>query len=472
LNVLEAFHLRVAMHPSRIAVVDGSDVSTSYGDLDLRARSLAASWRGQGLVRGDRVLLALKVDADLYAALAALWMLGAVAVFSEPALGIGGLRNAVVATAPRAFLANGHYRVLPWLVPSVRRIALSLRMESGDRAMRDFEDMDPADHALISFTSGSTGRPKAIARSHGFLVSQDAAVAPLLASSEHHVDLVCFPVFVVSALGRGDTSVLPDWKSGRPDAMKPARVRTRCEAARVDRLLVSPAVAHIMGTHGLPSRTRTVFVGGGPVFPDLVRMLGSDQSAPEVVGVYGSTEAEPIAHCHVRSRDTASLRELSSGPGLLAGHVVDAAKVRIVDDEIQVSGDHVVGGYLDPARDAGIKVRDADGRLWHRTGDAGVFDDRGRLWLLGRHEGRVGGLWPFPVESAARAWSGVSKAALVAVAGQPVLAIEGDASHARSWTRSFQELGGSWVAPVGRIPVDRRHGSKVDLIALSRMLSD
>lgn len=468
MNVLEAFHLRVAMHPSRIAVIDGSDVATTYGDLDLRARSLAASWRDQGLVRGDRVLLAIKVDADLYAALAALWMIGAVAVFPEPALGLRGLRGAVEATSPRAFLANGMYRILRWIDSSVRSIGLRLSMGSAGCAPMGFEDMDPADHALISFTSGSTGSPKAIARSHGFLVAQDAALAPLLASPDHHVDLVCFPVFVVSALGRGDTSVLPDWRSGRPDALDPARVRRRCESAGVDRMLASPAVAGSLARHGLPSGVRTVFVGGGPVFPDLVETIRSDPAAPEVVAVYGSTEAEPIAHCHVR--DEAALRAMSSGPGLLAGDVVDAARVRIVDDEIQVSGHHVVGGYLDPSRDAGIKVRDADGMLWHRTGDAGVFDDAGRLRLLGRHEGRVAGLWPFVVEMEARGWRGVEKAALVDVAGEAVLAVQGDASLIAEWRRAFGVLGGSRVVSVRSIPVDRRHGSKVDLIALKRML--
>ena len=51
--------------------------------------------------------------------------------------------------------------------------------------------------------------------------------------------------------------------------------------------------------------------------------------------------------------------------------------------EIVVSGPHVLGGYLHGRGDSETKFR-VNGTVWHRTGDAGYFDDTGRLWLMGR----------------------------------------------------------------------------------------
>jgi long-subunit acyl-CoA synthetase (AMP-forming) len=85
---------------------------------------------------------------------------------------------------------------------------------------------------------------------------------------------------------------------------------------------------------------------------------------------------------------------------LLAGHPVEDIRLRIVDDEIQVAGAHVNGGYLDPAHDAENKIREGD-TVWHRTGDAGALGADGRLWLLGRigSEVTLGGRRVFPSPS-------------------------------------------------------------------------
>ncbi|KQN90120.1 hypothetical protein ASE95_15605 [Sphingomonas sp. Leaf231] len=459
MNILAAFAKKVRDHPARVAIVDGRGRSTSYAALEHRAARLAAAWTRRGLRSGDRVLLALMVDADLYASLAALWRIGAVAVFPEPALGLAGLRHAVAATAPRAFVANGIYRVLPWLVPAIRRVPLHLRLSAGEDRIDDLADLSADAHALISFTSGSTGAPKAIARSHGFLAAQDRAVAPLLAAPTPQVDLVGFPVFVVAGLGRGDTSVLPNWPLRRPHRAKAAAVARHCARAGVTRLLLSPAIAERIADD-VPPGAATLFVGGGPVFPDLVDRLHRTAPALRIVAVYGSTEAEPIAHHEMRGLD--------EGEGLIAGMIADGTRVRIEDNEILVAGDHVVSGYLDPTRNASTKRRDADGTIWHRTGDAGRFDADGTLRLLGRQDDRVGALWPFVVEAAARRWPGVRRAALVAIAGRPVLAIEGDRRHMSDWQARFAA---GEVRAVARIPTDRRHGAKTDTAALRRQLT-
>lgn len=471
MNILAAFAGQVAAHPDRIAIIDGRGRKTSFAALDARAAALADSWHTAGLRAGDRVLLALPLDADLYAALAALWRIGAAAVLPEPALGLSGLNHAASATAPRAVLTSGLYRLLPLLVPAVRSVPLKLSMRgsSGSYPTADLAGDAPA---LISFTSGSTGAPKAIVRSHGFLAAQDRAVAPLIATrSKTETDLVAFPVFVIANLGQGITSILPNWPLRAPGRAKAVRIRAHAERHGVTRLLLSPAISEILALGGMPAGAHTLFTGGGPVFPDLVARIREGAPKMRVVSVYGSTEAEPIAHCDAADVTEADWAAMRSHAGLLAGHPAASARVRIVDDEILVAGGHVVGGYLDPARDASTKVSDADGTIWHRTGDAGRFDGDGRLWLRGRLDGRVGLLWPFEVEAPARLWPGVRRAALAEVDGLAVLAIEGDEQFRDRWIAAASVLGVARIAPVKRIPVDRRHGSKIDHRALLQILS-
>lgn len=470
MTILQAFAERVMAHPDRTAIIDGKGRATSYAALEERGKVLATAWAARGIVAGDRVLIAVPVEADLYAALAALWRLGAVAVLPEPALGLAGIRHALNALRPRAWIGQGILAWLPFLVPAlfrIERLAVGGAAHSLPGTLQDWPDSHPA---LISFTSGSTGRPKAIVRTHGFLSAQNAAVAPLLASGRAEIDLVGFPVFVLANLGSGVTSVLPNWPLRQPARAKSVAIRDHLTRHGVTRLLLPPALAEKLADAPLPASVDHLFTGGGPVFPDLVDRLRAANPALKIVAVYGSTEAEPIAESVMSDLTQADRVTMAAGHGLLAGPPVAGIQVRIVDDEIQVAGGHVVQGYLDPADDAATKVRDAAGTVWHRTGDGGRFDAEGRLWLRGRLAGRAAGLWPFEIEVAARCWPGVRHAALVPVNGQPVLAIEGDERDKSTWDANARALGVGEVAALPKITLDRRHQSKVDYQALAEQL--
>ena len=142
--------------------------------------------------------------------------------------------------------------------------------------------------------------------------------------------------------------------------------------------------------------------------------------------MYGSTEAEPIAHVRLADSSRADLERMATGGGLLAGQPVPEIDLRIVaadpdqplppmtptqfdaitqppeaPGEIVVTGAHVLQGYLYGQGDAETKFRVGDS-VRHRTGDAGYLGRDGRLWLLGRAELRIrdarGVLFPFAVE--------------------------------------------------------------------------
>lgn len=468
MNVLAPFLDNAARWSARRAIVAPGAGAIGFGALAERSARLAASWRGQGIGPGDRVLVAMPLGIALYAAIAALWRLGAVVVFPEPALGLAGLRRAAGLARPKAFLGAGWMRALGFL-PELWRVPIRLDA-AGGAAGGEFVHPAEADHpALISFTSGSTGLPKAILRSHGFLAAQNACVAELLRSDDPgQTDLVAFPVFVIANLGLGICSVLPDWKPGRPDRARAEAIARLVAAHGITRALAPPALCEILAA-GPPMRgLRSVLTGGGPVFPDVMEKLADRLATRDIVAVYGSTEAEPIAHQALDAIGAADWTRMREGGGLLAGRPIAGIRLELIDEEIAVTGDHVVKGYLDPADDAETKLR-RDGAIWHRTGDAGRLDAEGRLWLLGRRSAKAGRLYPFMVETAARGWPGVRQAALIPASDPPTLAIAGDAARRPVWAACAAAFGDLRVVPVAAIPLDRRHRSKVDYAALRRL---
>jgi acyl-CoA synthetase (AMP-forming)/AMP-acid ligase II len=100
--------------------------------------------------------------------------------------------------------------------------------------------------------------------------------------------------------------------------------------------------------------------------------------------------------------------------------------------EIVVKGPMVTRSYLHrPEQTALAKIEDQGG-IWHRMGDLGYFDNRGRLWMCGRKSHRVETpdelLLPVPVEAIFNGHIEVARTALVGLGPlgqqQPLLVVE------------------------------------------------
>jgi olefin beta-lactone synthetase len=302
------------------------------------------------------------------------------------------------------------------------------------------------------------------------------------------------------------TSVIPDADLRRPGDVAPGPIVSRMRACGVVSSTASPAFFERLARHSadrgetLPS-VRKLFTGGAPVFPRLLDQMQTMAPAADVVAVYGSTEAEPIAHVSRHEFTLEDRQAMVAGRGLLAGSPVPEVRLRILRDrwgtpvgpftatefdaecqspdvpgEIVVSGGHVLTGYLHGKGDAETKFR-VDGTIWHRTGDAGYLDGRGRVWLLGRCAATIrdnrGELYPFAAETAAYQDPAVRRAAAVAHRGKRVLAIESydgrtaDLAALRT-ALAWAQLDG--VRVCRSLPVDGRHNAKIDYPRLDRML--
>jgi acyl-CoA synthetase (AMP-forming)/AMP-acid ligase II len=118
---------------------------------------------------------------------------------------------------------------------------------------------------------------------------------------------------------------------------------------------------------------KSIFVGGGPSPPELIREARERFGAPYSVR-YSSTETGGL--CTATALDADDDEVLQT-----VGRPRPGIEVRIADGEVVVrSPTAMVGYWRDPERTA--LAIDADG--WVRTGDLGEFDDQGRLRIVGR----------------------------------------------------------------------------------------
>jgi acyl-coenzyme A synthetase/AMP-(fatty) acid ligase len=468
-NLIEAFLAQVEARPDAAAIIKPTGEIVSFAKLAQGAAMRAAAMHAVGIGAGDVVLVARGVSVELYETLLAIFRLGAVAMFPEPAAGLKGLALAVEAAQPKAMAAGWMGGALRLVSPALGRLRMLPEVSRAPTPPVASPGGDAP--ALITFTSGSTGRPKGIVRSADFLMLQHRLLETLRRTTPEDVDLISLPVFILSNLAAGAASVIPEGRLTRPAQLDGAALRRQMVRHKANRIIAPPAVCARIAEKAKPMTSVTaIFTGGGPVFPNLLHALARAAPSAAVHAVYGSTEAEPIAHVALDEIADADWEAMSQGAGLLAGRPIPEIEVDLRDHEIFVAGPHVNQGYLNPDDDRTTKSR-IEGKLWHRTGDAARFDAQGRLWLLGRKEAAAGGLYPFAVETAAQSWPGVKQAALLAGEGRAKLAVSGEGLDLANLQSRASAIGEIEVVIVGAVPMDKRHNSKADYARLRKMLA-
>ncbi|MEO7994187.1 MAG: AMP-binding protein [bacterium] len=516
MNLMELFVAQVAIRPQQEALYVGlghRGQSLRFAALDLLSQRVARLFHEEGLVTGDGVLVLLPLSLELYATLLAIFRLGLVAIVIDPGANRATIAQCVERYPIKGFVGTAKAHLWRQLHPSLRAIPHGWNPRNwvaGLQAEPYAELLDVSDDhpALITFTSGSTGVPKAAVRSHGFLVAQQRVLASSLDLQAETVDLTTLPIFGLANLAAGVTCVLAPYRRGGPGSCDVAGTADLLQYYRPARITGSPALLEVLMDHARDRKEslaflRRVDVGGGPVFPLTIARL--HQAAPEarINVIYGSTEAEPmthIAHGDITEDDIEAMRE---GAGLLVGSPVPEVTLRIIPDswgtplgpftgaqfdalvlpskqigEIVVSGPHVLGGYLDGVGDAENKFK-VDGVPWHRTGDAGVIDAMGRLWLQGRCSAKIvddlGTIYPLGAEAAAMSHPAVRRAALIGRRSKRYLIVELHRGHSTAeLSRISQQIGNPAHIEMGytvrRMPMDRRHGAKIDYPALRKLL--
>jgi acyl-CoA synthetase (AMP-forming)/AMP-acid ligase II len=522
MNICEQFDAVLTVAAEQPALISGLGKRrrfVSFAALNERVDAVVSRFDENGLRPGDKVLIAVPPSIETYVVMLAILKAGLVIMFVDPGQPAAQIAQILRKYPPTALVGTKSVQWMRYLLPELRKIprrfvvgksakgAIPVCVDHTKCQEQPIVARSSADSAMLTFTSGTGGNPKAVVRTHGFLRQQLDILSRVAPAHSGDIDLVAMPMFVLFNLANAVTSVIPAADMKRPGRADPRVILQQLLAEKATRTVASPALLDRLANFCLSggetiADLRVISTGGGPVGPTLMRRLAAIAPHAAVKAVYGSTEAEPIAVIHnekVSSRDEAQMRE---GKGLLAGRPVRGCAVRILQagpeqalgpfsdeafanhclpagaiGEIVVSGSHVLTSYEDPVATRKNKIR-VQGTVWHRTGDAGYFDDSGRIWLVGRcaaalHD-KHGTIYPFQVEYAVSAVRGVRRAALIARNNERVLVLETSAREFRAelvrTARCIADNAIDRIITVRRIPVDRRHDAKIDYPALQRML--
>jgi acyl-CoA synthetase (AMP-forming)/AMP-acid ligase II len=513
MNVVSLLRETASRVPSRAALVMPDGRALSFGELWDRVCRVSAGLRHAGSKPGERMVVMIPMSVDLYTVMLAIIKIGAVAVFVDPWMSMRKIAEFAAFAEPAGFAGVGRSHVLRLLQPALRTLPISVttgrrigrfparyRLADLLRMPPDPEVWSPDSHdapALITFTSGSSGTPKGANRTHGFLGAQHAALAAEYRYADSDVDMPMFPVFALRNLADGIPSVIPDMDFRRADAVNGSRLLAQMARHGVRTCTASPSfVSRLADAAALARRNpglRRILTGGAPVSNEMLKRWHGVFPNTEIVVVYGSTEAEPVASISLEERLAVE------GEGYCAGRPVAAVNTRIIRiekgpitfdtwealapqdgriGELIVSGRHVCRDYF---RNSGAvaenKLLDADGVCWHRMGDTGYMDAQGRFWLTGRVHSTIlckgAPLHAQLLEARVAACSpDAIRAAALEYDGRLVVVVQGQAV-----TNLLQRLRADGV-PADEVlftrkplPLDPRHQAKIDYAALRRMVA-
>lgn len=275
---------------------------------------------------------------------------------------------------------------------------------------------------LILHTSGSTGMPKRVPISIDAInaSAKNIAAGHNLTSSDHALNAL--PTFHIGALV--DVMLAPFSVGGAvaiTDKRTPVELAEELIATRPTWIQIVPTILRRMVEDLEPDVIRDAGASLGfirsiaaPVPPDL-KQIAEELFGCPVVEMYGMTETAGQMATNARDQCTAKLGSVGKPVGVdmaildRFGNPVESGKV----GEVCVNGPSVFAGYEDMAKE------DVFFGNWFRTGDLGILDEDGYLFLRGRLKEmiNVGGekISPHEIEAAVMLMPEIIEAAAYAL---------------------------------------------------------
>ncbi|MFV2194942.1 acyl-CoA synthetase [Nocardiopsis sp. LOL_012] len=424
---------RARSSPERVAIThDGR--SLTYAQLHERVTRLAASLRGLGVHRGDRVAYLGTNHPALLETLFAAGTLGAVFVPLNTRLSAPELAYMLDDSGTRV-LVHGAEQAERVALLRERAGALTAVAVGGD-APGGYEDLlaaapaEPVDEpvglddpCMIMYTSGTTGRPKGATLTHGNITWNCVNVLIDVDVTADEVTLVSAPMFHTAAL---NMTCLPTiLKGGRAviePGFDPARTIELFSTERVSWMFGVPAMFDALAAHpdweGADTSSLRVLMAGGAPVPDATIAAYQKRGLTFLQG-YGMTETAPGvlmlgAADSVRKAGTAGRPSIFTDVRVVRPDLTDAETGE--PGEIVVRGPNVMRGYWGRPEET-ARSHTPDG--WFRTGDVASVDGEGFVRIVDRVKDMIisGGenVYPAEVENVLHDHPDVAECAVIGV---------------------------------------------------------
>ncbi|MBW1993114.1 MAG: AMP-binding protein, partial [Deltaproteobacteria bacterium] len=445
----------------------------TFLQLEQESDCVARGMEKAGILRGTRAFLMVKPGPEFFVLTFALFKVGAVPVLVEPAMGLKRILGCLKESEPEAFIGMPSAHILRKLYPgyfkSVKTcVTVGHSWFWGGRSLNEIRELPWRPYriantrkneiAAILFTAGTTGTAKGTIYTHGIFEAQLRHIKSHFLITPDEVDLPTFSFFALFDPALGMTAIIPDMDPTRPDKVDPDDIIEPILNQGVTNIFVSPGLLHRVGCYGkergikLPSLKRVISTGAPSAASSIEAFATMLRSDVEIHTPYGATEAIPVSSIGSKEILSETKKLSEQGFGICIGRPLKGIEMRIIrilDEpilswsenlmvtdgdigEIVVSGDLVTSRYYNRPRDEAFsKIRAAD-RIWHRMGDLGWKDTKGRFWFCGLKSHRVqtekGTLFTIPCETVFNNHPEVHRSALVGVGElqnqTPVICIE------------------------------------------------
>jgi len=373
------------LHLENKIAICSYDIQLNYGEFTNLIKKTTRLLKSQSISKGDRVIIALGNSIEQIIMHYAVILSGAISVPLPQDLAqdriIFFIKN-VDATA--TFLRKG----IDWdncvIVEDFEKFYSTLKSFEEEVI---FDEVSAEDIIAIMYTSGSTGIPKGVCLTHKCVNQALKNIMPYVGYDGNNREIVTLPIYHSFGLGHVYCTHLSGGTVFIQDGIKLPKKFFKALEDDYNGMPLTPSMLKVLldryREKAIPllNTLDYIVVNSEPLPVEIIKDLRANCPNLKIMSYYGLTEASRSTFITFSDEDEIYFKSVGRPTS-------SDVNLKIIDNEICISGNHLFDGYWNNILDNNIK----DG--WFRTGDLGYIDDNGYLFITGRKNDliNVGGL--------------------------------------------------------------------------------